>query len=115
MGIFVLGAVDVSLAFAEQQQPKERPKAQYYTVAAATSVIEVDGSLDEKAWEDAAVIKVLYEWLPGDNVPAPVDTDCLVTFDRNNFYIAFRCYDPEPSKIRAHLMDRDAIDTFYFQ
>jgi hypothetical protein len=52
------------------------------------------------------------EWTPGDNTPAPVDTDCLVTYDRANIYLAFRCYDPEPQKIRAHLMDRDAIDTF---
>lgn len=42
----------------------------------------------------------------------PVDTDCLVTYDRANIYIAFRCLDPEPQKIRAHLMDRDVIDTF---
>jgi len=112
VNIFLLGAVSAPLAFAEQEQPKERPKPQNYTVTAATSAIKVDGNLDEEAWEDATVIKVLYEWMPGDNVPAPVDTDCLVTFDTNNFYIAFRCFDPEPSKIRAHLMDRDAMDTF---
>ena len=27
-------------------------------------------------------------------------------------YLAFRAFDPRPSEIRAHLMDRDAIDTF---
>jgi hypothetical protein len=97
---------------AQQDKRQERPEAQDYTVTAATSSIKVDGELDEKAWEDATVIKILYEWLPGDNVPAPVDTDCLVTFDTNNFYVALKCYDPEPSKIRAHLMDRDAIETF---
>jgi hypothetical protein len=96
----------------QKENQKERPKAQNYTVTAATSAIKVDGILDEKAWEDAVVIKVPYEWLPGDNIPAPVDTDCLVTFDSDNFYVGFKCYDPEPSKIRAHLMDRDAIDTF---
>ncbi len=112
IGFVFFGAANVSLAFAWQEQPKERPQPQNYTVSAATSAIKVDGVLDEKAWEDAAVIKVLYEWLPGDNIPAPVDTDCLVTFDTNNFYIAFRCYDPDPSKIRAHLMDRDAMDLF---
>jgi hypothetical protein len=112
VGIFFLGIVDFSLAFAEQEQPKERPKAQNYTIAAATSAIKVDGSLDEIAWEDATVIKVPYEWLPGDNIPSPVDTECLVTFDMNNFYVGVRCYDPEPSKIRAHLMDRDAMETF---
>ena len=36
----------------------------------------------------------------------------LVTYDHAKIYIAFRCFDPEPQKIRAHLMDRDAIDTF---
>jgi hypothetical protein len=94
-----------------KENQQERLKAQNYTVTAATSDIKVDGNLDEKAWEDAVVIKIPYEWLPGDNIPAPVDTDCLVTFDTDNFYVALRCYDPEPSKIRAHLMDRDATDT----
>ena len=112
VGILFLGTGNASLAFAEQEQPKKQVEPQNYTVTAATSEIKVDGNLDEKAWEDAVVINVPYEWLPGDNVPSPVDTDCLVTFDTNNFYIAFRCYDPEPAKIRAHLMDRDAIETF---
>jgi len=112
VSIVLFGTMISSLSFAEQEKKQERPKPQNYTIAAATSAIKVDGELDEKAWADATVIKVLYEWLPGDNVPAPVDTDCLVTFDTNNFYIAFRCFDPEPSKIRAHLMDRDAMDLF---
>ena len=118
-GLIVFLSVNIAVAAAsasektfQQAGTQERPEAQKYTVAAATSAIKIDGILDEKAWEDAAVIKILYEWMPGDNVPPPVDTDCLVTFDRDNFYIAFRCYDPEPAKIRAHLMDRDAIDTF---
>jgi hypothetical protein len=112
VSIILFGTMIASLSFAEQEKKQEQPKTQNYMVAAATSAIKVDGELDEKAWDDATVIKVLYEWLPGDNVPAPVDTDCLVTFDTHNFYIAFRCFDPEPSKIRAHLMDRDAMDTF---
>ncbi len=95
-----------------QRKPEETPPAQHYSVRQATSNIKIDGVIDEKAWEDAVVIKLSYEWLPGDNIPPPVDTDCLVTFDKNYFYVGFRCYDPDPSKIRAHLMDRDAIDTF---
>jgi hypothetical protein len=109
--IFFLG-LDASLSFPLNEKKQEKPKAQNYTVTAATSAIKVDGILDEKAWEDAVVIKVPFEWLPGDNIPAPVDTDCLVTFDTDNFYVALKCFDPEPTKIRAHLMDRDAMDTF---
>lgn len=89
----------------------KKMEAQNYTIALAASEIKVDGELDERAWKEAVVIDLPYEWLPGDNVPPPVKTDCLVTFDQKNFYVAFRCYDPQPSKIRAHLMDRDAIDT----
>jgi hypothetical protein len=86
--------------------------AQPYSVTQATSAIRADGVLDEGAWSIARVIPIAYEWTPGDNVPPPVRTDLLVTFDRKNLYLAFRAYDPRPSEIRAHLMDRDAIDTF---
>lgn len=108
----VLTGLPGALLSAQETPSKENLQAAHYTLTSATSEITVDGILNERAWSEATVFKLLYEWLPGDNVPPPVDTDCLVTFNRDNFYIAFRCYDPEPSKIRAHLMDRDAIDTF---
>jgi hypothetical protein len=97
---------------AGQESPPEKVKPAQYTIAEATSPIRVDGILDEPAWGDCEIIKLSYEWMPGDNVPPPVETDCLVTFDRGNFYVGFRCYDPDPSKIRAHLMDRDSMDIF---
>jgi hypothetical protein len=100
------------LAQTGQEKAGQQPKAQNYTVRRTTSEIKIDGVLDEKAWSEAVVIKLPYEWWPGDNIPTPVNTECLVTFDNKNFYIAFRCFDSDPSKIRAHLMDRDAIDTF---
>ena len=34
-------------------------------------------------------------------------TEVLLTYDQKNLYAAFRCYDPDPSAIRAHLRDRD--------
>ena len=87
------------------------PKAENYVISPAASKIKVDGVLDEEAWQNATVIRLPYEWTPGDNAPAPVETECLVTFDRDRFFIGFRCFDPKPGEIRAHLMDRDASDT----
>ncbi len=84
--------------------------AAIFQVTPASSKIKIDGLLNEEAWQNAAVIPLLYEWTPGDNIEPPVKTDCLVTYDHNNLYVAFRCYDPEPHKIRAHLMDRDDAD-----
>jgi hypothetical protein len=91
-------------------------------VSPAVSPIEIDGRLDEPAWAAAAVVPLTHEWLPGDNVAPPVATEALVTFDRDNLYVAFRAHDPDPAAIRAHFADRDndfvddtvgfAIDTF---
>ncbi len=87
------------------------PPPAVFKTAPATSPIRVDGVLDEPAWRDAVVIPLPYEWQPGDNAKPPVDTDCLVTYDGSNLYVAFRAFDPDPSAIRAHLMDRDDTDT----
>jgi hypothetical protein len=102
----ILASLLLLAAAAAAQGPAEN-----YVISPAASKIKVDGLLDEEAWQKATVIKLPYEWTPGDNAPAPVETECLVTFDRAGFYIAFRCFDPTPGEIRAHLMDRDATDT----
>ncbi len=74
--------------------------------------IKIDGRLNEAAWKKALKIDLPNEFFPGYNIPAPVKTICLITYNRNYLYIAFIAYDPEPHKIRAHLMDRDAVQTF---
>ncbi len=97
-GICITGAASVVLA---------APGARTVTIKPATSPIRIDGVLDEPAWKDAARVSLPYEVQPGDNIPAPVRTECLITYDRHHLYVAFRAFDPEPKKIRAHLADRD--------
>ena len=108
--LLVLWTAAFGLTAQEKQPPL--PAAIQFEISPAAGKIKIDGVLDEEAWKNCQVIKLPTEWTPGDNTPAPVDTDCLVTYNRTNIYIAFRCLDPEPQKIRAHLMDRDVIDTF---
>jgi hypothetical protein len=83
-----------------------------YSVRATETPVVVDGVLEEPSWEDATVIPVNIEYQPGENIPAIVSTDAMITFDHDYLYVAFRAEDSEPSKIRAHLMDRDEINTF---
>ena len=52
-------------------------------------------------------VRLPFEIEPGDNVPPPVKTECLLTYDESNLYAAFRAFDPRPDQIRAHLADRD--------
>lgn len=98
-------------AIAQQAEEKAPLAARSFDVERATSPVKVDGVLDEQAWRDALVYDIPYEWLPGDNTPAPVKTDFLVTYDNDFLYAAWRCFDPQPAAIRAHLMDRDEIAT----
>ena len=93
----------------EEPLPPPRPAIQ--EVHRATSKITLDGVLDEPAWDDAAEMVVAYEWFPGNNVRPPVETRAYLTFDDANLLIGFRAKDPRPEQIRAHLMDRDQIDT----
>ncbi|HEV8631316.1 MAG TPA: DUF5916 domain-containing protein [Thermoanaerobaculia bacterium] len=110
---FVAGfAFTAFTAAVAQQPPAAAADGKTFTVPSASSPVKVDGVLDEPAWEGAVSVPIAYEWTPGDNTPPPVPTEALLTYDRDNLYVAFRAHDPEPGKIRAHLMDRDSINTF---
>lgn len=99
-------------AGASQEAARKYPPARALTLTRASSPVRVDGRLDEPAWKDAGRLDIAYEWRPGENVPPPVASECFITYDESRILIAFVCHDPEPGKIRAHVMDRDAIDTF---
>jgi len=87
-------------------QASPRPRTEY-SIPRTESPINVDAKLDEPAWQEAARIDLQYETRPGENIPAPVETECLVTYDSSHVYIAFRAYDENPQAIRAHMVDRD--------
>lgn len=80
-----------------------------YIVPKSESEISIDAVLDEEAWKKALVLELKYEVRPGENVPPPVRTEVLLTYNEKNFYAAFRCYNPDPSAIRAHLRDKDTL------
>lgn len=125
LGVCLLAPALASVAAAQQaapQSPRPRPERKTFSVKPAGSSIAIDGDLSEPAWASATSIPLIYEWQPGDNVPAVVETICLVTFDSERLYVAFRAKDPNPDDIRAHFADRDVpflddtvgfmIDTF---
>jgi hypothetical protein len=68
----------------------------------------IDGNLDDWKLEPLP----LGEWLTynpayGDRMPQR--TMVWMTYDRNNLYFAFRCFDPEPDKIKTSLARRDTL------
>lgn len=112
-GVIILLLTGPRLAAQQKDAVKKGiPPATPYSVSQTQAKIKIDGLLNDTAWQEATVIELPYEYFPGDNTPAPVKTQCLVTYSKRKLYVAFRCFDPEPQKIRAHLMDRDALATF---
>ncbi len=71
------------------------------------NAITVDGVLDEPAWKKCEAAKDFVEIDPGDNTKPPVETEAYFTYDDNNFYAAFICYDNDMSKLLAGMSDRD--------
>lgn len=114
-GKFFVGTLLIMtfLLFSQRTYPAEQssqPERKTYSIRRAHEPVKIDGRINEEAWEKATRIELNYEWFPGNNTAPPVKTTCLVTYDSKYFYVAFIAEDPEPSKIRAHLMDRDQIE-----
>lgn len=70
--------------------------------------ITLDGKLDEDIWKNAARCGNFTEIAPGDNVKPEVETIAYVTYDDDNIYFGFVCYD-DMKNIRASMTDRDKM------
>ncbi len=92
-----------------QQPPAPPPAPGPITVPRINAPVTLDGDLSDAAWQQAAVIDHFYETSPGDNIPAKVKTVAYLMYDERYFYIGILAEDPEPSKIRAPFVDRDAV------
>ena len=77
-------------------------------VARTTGAIKIDGHLDDPGWQGASVADNFVEHEPGDQIKPPVETKALITYDDQNLYVAFLCYD-DPAAVRATYCDRDQL------
>jgi hypothetical protein len=102
--IFSLVITSIIFCQTTDHPSEDRPT---FRVPEIVTPIRIDGKLNESAWNKAVVVELTYEIDPGENTPARIRTECLLISDKDNLYIGFRAYDPEPSAIRAHYMDRD--------
>ncbi len=84
-------------------------KSEPTAIGAFETAPVIDGKLDEPIWEHAAVLRDYYQIQPGYNIAPTQKTELLVAKDAKNLYLAFKCYDTDPSGIRATIPKRDAI------
>jgi uncharacterized protein DUF5916/cellulose/xylan binding protein with CBM9 domain len=98
----------VMLALAAGASAEERAPDPV-TLHRATGAITVDGDLSDAGWAGATVVDRFYETQPGDNAVPAVKTTAWLTYDERYFYIALKCDDPQPGRIRAPYVERDNV------
>ncbi|MFC1540830.1 DUF5916 domain-containing protein [Candidatus Latescibacterota bacterium] len=82
-----------------------------YRVPLVDTPVKVDAVLDEDVWKKAVHVDANIEVWPGNNIPSPVKTEALIAYDMENIYVAIIADDPDPSKIRARISDRDNLSS----
>ncbi len=85
--------------------PNDKPQLM---INRASGPIKIDGDFDDAGWRDAAKATNFSETSPGDRTKPPVETEVLVTYDNDNFYLGFICSD-DSAAVRATMRDRDEI------
>jgi hypothetical protein len=68
---------------------------------------KIDGKLDDACWETGLWAGGFTQQVPSQGKRPSQDTEIKILYDDNNLYVAFKCYDKGPGKIRPILSRRD--------
>ncbi|MDE3245509.1 MAG: carbohydrate binding family 9 domain-containing protein, partial [Acidobacteriota bacterium] len=67
----------------------------------------LDGILDDAVWQQAPSVTDFETFIPEFGKRQREKTVAYLAYDKDNLYFAFRCFDPEPGKIKASVAKRD--------
>jgi len=100
------------LALLARPAPVPEPSAPRAGIEASRTETppRIDGSLEDAAWQREAL--PLGDWLtynPLNGEKLVQTTEVRVVYDDRAIYLAFRCWDPEPEKVRSTLSRRDQL------
>ncbi len=74
-----------------------------------TEAPNIDGVLDESAWDLVEWTGDFIENEPDENTPPSQQTKFKIIYDQKYIYVAYRCFDSEPEKIENRLSRRDGF------
>src|SRR5687768_9108555 len=69
--------------------------------------VQIDGRLDESAWQAATPITAFRQNDPNEGQPASERTEARILIDDAAIYVGVRLFDSEPQKIQSQLARRD--------
>ena len=68
------------------------------------SAPKIDGNLSDSVWETASVVHIRHTTL---GAKTSESTDVLMAHDKDCLYLAFRCFENSPGKIKASITEHD--------
>ncbi len=86
-------------------------RAANISAARAVKAPNIDGKVDEDAWQIAPVYSDFVEQYPKEGEPPTQKTEVRVLYDDTMLYVAIICFDSEPSQIVRALGRRDSTPT----
>lgn len=112
--ISLVSTAPASQARAQQTTPAtpastSRPHDQAPTATAVrrSGSVQIDGRLDESAWQAATPITEFRQYDPNEGQPTSERTEARILIDDAAIYVGMRLYDSEPRKIQSQLARRD--------
>src|SRR5262245_37197645 len=106
-----LFAAAAALAFASSSFAQSAPDMELRAVR-LEAPLKVDGHLDEAVYRTVASVTDLWQQEPVEGVPATEKTEFWVFFDRENFYVSFKCWESDMAGLVANEMRRDSNNVF---
>jgi hypothetical protein len=74
-----------------------------------TAQPQIDGILNEEIWRTSRGFTDFITYMPDFDKPDKEKTVAYITYDDENVYFAFNCYDRKPNKIKTSIAARDKI------
>ncbi|MGE5341225.1 MAG: DUF5916 domain-containing protein [Candidatus Omnitrophota bacterium] len=69
----------------------------------------IDGVLDDEVWQTMPIQRDFITYYPVYGEKLPFNTEFWAAYDNKNLYFAFRCSDPNPSKLQTSITRRDKM------
>ena len=90
-----------------QETSESHAKRVYTTKAIVGAAPEIDGVLNDDAWNTVEWTSDYLEFEPDVGTPPTEQTKMKILYDDKNLYVAYRCYQADPSTIEKRMGRRD--------
>ncbi|MCX6223934.1 MAG: DUF5916 domain-containing protein, partial [Bacteroidia bacterium] len=108
--LFVLVTATFFISGITVSQEAAAVKKQYQAVKLKQQPPVIDGRLDETFWQTTEKGGQFVQFQPYEGRQPSQLTEFAITYDDNNLYVAYWCYDTSPDSISRRLTRRDEID-----